>query len=450
MASQIGPAPVHESRQCSSLPNRLTAAVIAMLLLGYPGEVRCASTENEAAFGIPYRCLFVVETSSAMEKALPTAADTISKLLLTGVGGRLRAGDRVGVWTYGSRLDNQSFPVFVWSPAQMLDISNFIYRRLRDQKASGSSAAFDRAVTGIKIAIQASEQTLVFLVCSGTDPVIGTAQDEAINSIFANHGEGMRKAGKPFIVVMVAERGAIVAHSVTPGDRLPFIPNLPKTPAEPAVTNASKVRIGQPLIITNPAPATPTTNRAKGLSVEEISAQLRQQASQPALPSTDNSDASTEPRDASAPGLSLAEADDDAWRTPAEAAASESSPQLVPAAPPRSAERGPLTSATPVERDRPQSPSPDGGVAAAPASPTPLRSPAAATTAAPEVIPAPAVLVPPAPTLPPVRSPWLDVLNGCALVAAALALGVILWRNRRVRHRASLITQSFDQTHSPH
>src|SRR5262245_14270110 len=91
-------------------PFCFAALLIAATLLS--GVV--ARAQNAQGKPMENRFLFVVDTSSAMERSAPAAQRAILDLLQSGIQNQLRPGDTLGVWTYNEKL-NTGFPMQRWS-----------------------------------------------------------------------------------------------------------------------------------------------------------------------------------------------------------------------------------------------------------------------------------------------------------------------------------------------
>jgi hypothetical protein len=107
----------------------------------------------------------------------------------------------------------------------------------------------------MQVAGRYSGALTVFLISSGSDPVIGTPFDLSINPLFQVHGKKMRKAGRPFVTVFVFDQGRWFAHAVNPGGQAVYIPPSPPKPpppVEPAPEPAPRYRA--PIIHTNEPP----------------------------------------------------------------------------------------------------------------------------------------------------------------------------------------------------
>ena len=65
-----------------------------------------ASSNNEDPQPRPvYRYLILVDTSSAMSRQKTVTLDTVSRLILSGFGGRIHTGDTWTLWTFDDLIN---------------------------------------------------------------------------------------------------------------------------------------------------------------------------------------------------------------------------------------------------------------------------------------------------------------------------------------------------------
>lgn len=215
------------------------------------------------------RYLFVVDLSSAMQRAADGLYRTTHRLVASGLGGRMRDGDVFTVWTYADTVLTREFPLNAWTPDLNIALANRTYEFLAQQKFRGKSnlrPVF--AELGQALAI-ATNLTIV-LISDGTDVIVGTPFDRPINVTYGKRASEMRAARMPFITSLVTQRGEFTHWSVRGGLEdvsLPF-PEPPVAPAPvvaqtpPAVTPAPKPAppppVVPPPVVIVPKPASPT------------------------------------------------------------------------------------------------------------------------------------------------------------------------------------------------
>ncbi len=226
-----------------------------------------ASSTNAAALPRPvYRFLFLIDTSSAMSRQKTVTLDTVSRLILSGIGGRIQTGDAWNLWMIDDQLHTNAIPAQRWDPEQRAELANRIFRFLRAQRFNKKKAPLEKSLAAVAEEAKLSGALTVFLFTDGSAPVKGTPFDEPINEIFAKHAAGMRKAKKPFVTVFVTQDGRFAAHAVSPGGERIYIPRLPEAVA---TGKKSEAATRENAATVRPAPA-------KTLTAEEISELLRQ------------------------------------------------------------------------------------------------------------------------------------------------------------------------------
>ncbi|HKI70841.1 MAG TPA: hypothetical protein VKA81_00565 [Verrucomicrobiae bacterium] len=408
-----------------------------------------------------YRYLFLFDTSSSMSRQKAIAADTAHQLILSGIYGRMRAGDTFGLWTFDERLHTNAFPSVMWDPRRRRDTANRAYRFLLGQRFNKKDLSLNQALDAMTQEAKTSGALTVFLFTDGREPVKGTPFDEAINAIFTKHAAGMRKAKKPFVTVFVAQDGQFATNAVTPGGEPIYIPRLANTTAPAEMSEQeSNARQAQAAPATKPEPtATENTataqTRKKPLTVEEISAALRQSprkqtnAAAPASPVL-RGESSTNPVAAGevsnpnagtpAPASGPSSPAQDIAAVQNRSVAGSSPPAVTPAAPARNESNAPTenSTSTPAKTILPSArPKEEYAIAAAE---TPRdktdQSPASSSTP-----PETAVIFQPEAASNALK--YLAAAGGLLLVALTLAWLYI--RSVRYVPRPSLISQSLDK-----
>src|SRR5216110_2941573 len=207
-----------------------------LILVCLAGGLTCRgqdTTNDDALPRPPYRYLFLVDTSSAMSRQKNITVDTVSKLILSGIGGRIQTGEAWNIWTFDNQLHTNLFPAQLWDLQQRAQVADRAYRFLRDQRLNKKKEHLDKYLPALADEAQRSGALTVFLFTDGSKPIEGTPFDARINEIFTRHAAGMRKAKKPFVIVLVAQDGQFAAHAVEAGGAPIYIPP-PPSPPEPA------------------------------------------------------------------------------------------------------------------------------------------------------------------------------------------------------------------------
>jgi len=267
--------------------NRLLTCVCLGVALNSWGQ-QAAST-NEAAQPRPvYRYLFLIDTSSGMSRQKTVTMDTVSRLILSGFGGRIHSGDAWNLWTFDDQLHTNASPAQMWDPRQRRESADRAYRLVLDQHFKKKKGRLDKPLDAITDEASFSGDLTVFLFTDGSQPVKGTPFDGPINEVFTQHATGMRKAKKPFVTVLVAHDGKFAAHAVSPGGEAIYIPRLAiaTAPAKPPEKDSATSKTQANSAPGQAATATPDAATAqpppkKVLTVQEISQALQQSEKKP-------------------------------------------------------------------------------------------------------------------------------------------------------------------------
>jgi hypothetical protein len=225
------------------------------------------------------RFLFIFDTSADMKRRLPALQAEVNELISTSMGGRLRAGDSLGVWTFDQDLRTGQFPLQRWRPEEAATIASGINKFVIKQHYANNTR-FNALQPQMNQIIQNSGRLTVLIFCDGEDEIKGTPYDASINQAFQQRQAGLKKARQPFILVLCTQFGQYAGCTMNFPPGMVSIPEFPPPPAPvstppPAQPSAPppaplvKPPIGPPLIIigtkveTNwpPAPApAPQTN----------------------------------------------------------------------------------------------------------------------------------------------------------------------------------------------
>ncbi len=245
---------------------------LVCLCAGLNSSGQEATSTNDVSTARPvYRYLFLIDTSSAMSRQKAMTMETVSKLILSSIVGRIQPGDTWGLWTFDDQLHTNVFPALKWDPRVRREIAAGAYRFLNNQRFKKKNRSLAKPLAAISDEAKLSGDLTVFLLTDGSRPVKGTPFDNPINEIFTKHAAGMRKAEKPFVTVLVAQEGTFAAQAVGPGGESIYIPRLASA-TSPDQANAGT----RPQTTTTNAAASAPAASTKPMTVEEIAAALRQ------------------------------------------------------------------------------------------------------------------------------------------------------------------------------
>ncbi len=233
------------------------SAVVWLLSLG---SLSAQTFTNSPAItnSIPEdRILVIVETSSATQKRAENIQKLVGEMFSSGLGGDMRSGDTVGMWTFNDELRTGQFPLQRWTMATRQRVAVTMVQFLQQQRfeKNARNAVFWETLTNI---VARSERITVVIIGSGSEPISGTPFDEGIAQNFLKNDEVQRKAKMPFVTMLRAYRGKFVSFSVS----LPPWPmELPEYPKEAR-------RAPEPAAV-KPAPAATKTPPTRTIPVTD-------------------------------------------------------------------------------------------------------------------------------------------------------------------------------------
>jgi hypothetical protein len=170
------------------------------------------------------RFLFVVETSSAMNRSAKAARETVHALIESGMQGQMRAGDTFSLWTFNEKLD-ADYPLQRWIPEQNKNLATTAAEFLK-KKRFEKKAQLSVMLPSLYSVIKSSKAISVVLISTGNEPIEGTPFDKEINGVYPVYARELREAKMPFVTIMVGRNGKLVAYSVNSSLSIQ-IPNPP-------------------------------------------------------------------------------------------------------------------------------------------------------------------------------------------------------------------------------
>ncbi|HVV74234.1 MAG TPA: hypothetical protein VHI52_22550, partial [Verrucomicrobiae bacterium] len=228
-------------------------------------------TNATAKTSLENRYLLVVETSRASRARLDGILRTVYGLVGSGMRGRMRDGDTIGVWTFNDTLYTGQLGLQDWSNYERRPVAERIVTFLQGQHFE-KRAKLESVVPAMLHVIKASEFVTVVLVSDGTDEVHGTPFDKQINQSFKTWSSQQEEAKMPFVTVLQGAHGAVTAFTVAP---IPWPVDLPALPADlvaaraalkhpPAPAVKPAPRAAAPLIISGRKPEAATSEKHEG------------------------------------------------------------------------------------------------------------------------------------------------------------------------------------------
>ena len=437
------------------MKRRLASLLACLSCLWLPVTPR-ASAAPVAPIPAPegQRFLFIVDTSSGMERLKAENETTLYELLGSGLFGQMQTGDTYGLWTFDKEPHAGRFPMQTWDARRASQMATIAAAYLSNHNYENSDDV-KRMTELLTTVVRAVSNLNVFIISDGSSAMRGTPFDKAINAGYKNQRRERSSAKRPFVTTLVARNGLITNGSVVVGGqpiRLPDRPvptvasTKPTPPSRPAgillsntvVISATMAMSSVTPPLNQSAPAPAPTNVA---AISQPPSDAAVKAAIPAtrviqIVTTSNGVSSLAEPSVSEPAkkeVALVSAQTQTNNTVSDLSA--------PATPP---------SAPPVPTGVAASP-----VAGSPAPRTALAAllPEPVTVAARELHPEPAMASPAPPAalqaaaLPVPTGPGagLFLAFGTLLMAAAIFLLFVVFRRLRPAPSGSLITQSMER-----
>jgi hypothetical protein len=392
----------------------------------------------------------------------------VQDMLNSGLGGQLRQGDTLGVWTFNESLYAGRFPLQTWSPEAQQGIALRTVAFLKAQKYE-KQASFDKVLPALSRLIKDSPLITIILISSADQQIHGTAFDAQINEFYQKWQDVQQKARLPFVTVLRAQDGRLADFTVnTP----PWPVQMPRLPQEAQGADTIQDQVPKAARTSPPPTAQPLIFSGKKTQPAEAPAAKLESADATVHASSPESEAPSANK--SVAGNPLAPPP-----TPAQTANAATAP-VEPEKPSAGLSPGPAPAPMPISEPKPVAErkvdivkgsemkpvSPAAlKVEVAPVLVTPAPGPTPAPTAIPAVSVSAAATRPVPAALPTVPAPpvqtataapagtlagwpiiWIAVL---ALGMAAIGIAFLLRRRSHASSGASLITQSFERKNKP-
>jgi len=235
---------------------RIRCGILALLGLTL---WQCSSqpqTNTAPPSAVGNRYLLIFETSRSMQRRSEGALKAVQQLLVSGMGGQLRRGDSLGIWTYDEELHAGAFPVQPLSPETQRSTVGRALTFLKQQSYE-KKANLPAVMPALQRLIKDSPLLTIILVSDGEQKIYGTQFDQQVNENFSRWQNQQQDARMPFLTVLRSKAGVLTDFSVNPAPWPVEMPPLPKDLAvvdnikkqAPAQTNKPPPPMAPPLFI---------------------------------------------------------------------------------------------------------------------------------------------------------------------------------------------------------
>jgi len=224
-------------------------ALLILLFLSFtPLPVSRAQTNAPARSVHSHRYLLIIETSHPMQRRSDGVLQSAQDLLASKMGGQLRDGDTIGVWTYNEELTAGKLPVQQWSEDTQRAVDSRILNFIKEQKYQ-KQGKLEKVLPPLGHLIRNSGLITVFIISSGNEELHGTDFDDKINGVFKLWRKQQQEVRMPFVIALRGVKGNLTDCAVNPA---PWAIELPALPPEPQVAKT------KPSVPQKPAVTAPT------------------------------------------------------------------------------------------------------------------------------------------------------------------------------------------------
>lgn len=216
-------------------------------------NVSAAESTNSAPPGMTEnRYLLIIESSAETSPMKDAVKNVAMNLLVTGMDGRLKEGDTIGLWSYGPELEVANISMQRWSTSGpprkvVLETTGKLISELKFKKPSN----FAKVTPALLSVAKSSRRLIITIISSGKETVTNTPYDREIKDIVEYYRKDLKSAKIPFVTFLAVHEGEFIGYSVNSAVG-PF--QIPTLPEEPKPIEPAKV------VVAPPAPAVPTPN----------------------------------------------------------------------------------------------------------------------------------------------------------------------------------------------
>ena len=178
----------------------------------------------------------MVDTSLSMRARADGLLQTVEALLASGLDGRLRPGDSIGLWTFNQEVYAGRFPLQTWTPSTRTAVTANVLEFLRNQRYE-KKTDLDLVLRKALPLVRGSQTITLVLFTDGEEPVRGTPFDDDINAVFRESRREQARVRMPFVTVLRAENRQFARHAV---GLPPWRIQIPPLPIEEKALAAAK------------------------------------------------------------------------------------------------------------------------------------------------------------------------------------------------------------------
>src|ERR1051326_1495101 len=207
------------------------------------------------------RYLLILETSKSMQPRSEAVIKAVQDLLTSGIGGQLRRGGTIVLWTFNEEVYAGRFQLQRWFPEAHRSIGIRLLDFIKEQNYE-KRGSLEQVLSEMDRVIKGSQLITIILISDGAENISGTPFDDKINETYKLWQRDQQKAKQPFLTLLRAKGGKFTEYAVTPAPcplEIPPVPPDPQTPQAatnkpPAAPPKAPLPVVQPLIISGKKP----------------------------------------------------------------------------------------------------------------------------------------------------------------------------------------------------
>jgi hypothetical protein len=209
------------------MKRRLTSLLAFSSCLLLPAmPVASAAPGSPAPVPDGQRYLFIVDTSSGMERLKAENETTMYELLRSGLFGQMQTGDTYGLWTFDKETHAGKFPLQTYDARRASQLAAIAAAYLSGHNYENSDDV-KRMTELLLTVVRAVSNVNVFVISDGSSAMHGTPFDKAINTEYRKQRRQRSSAKQPFVTTLIARDGSITNYSVVVAGKPILLPERP-------------------------------------------------------------------------------------------------------------------------------------------------------------------------------------------------------------------------------
>lgn len=215
------------------------------------------------------RFLFIVDTSSGMERLKAENETAIYDLIGSGLYGQMQTGDTYAMWVFDKGTQAGEFPMQVWDAPRAIQLAAIAAAHLSD-KDYENTADVKRMTDLLTTVVHAVSNLNAFIISDGSTSMRGTPFDKTVNAEYKKKRQERNSAKRPFVTTLIARDGSFTNYSVVVAGQPILLPKRPVSAVAIATKAAPPLRPAGVLLSNTPgASVTSATATAPSVTTQQ-------------------------------------------------------------------------------------------------------------------------------------------------------------------------------------